>query len=235
MHGKHLPDDLRPVRVGVIDSGIGTGESAAGQRVVAACAFSRAMTGEITPLAPHDDLLGHGSEVATLIRLNAAHTEFVDAQVFSTARAIDAGVLAAAIDWCVEHAVRVVNLSLGLRADRRLLRDACARASAAGLTLVAATPARGGDTFPAAYPQVIAVSGDARCVDGGWSWLGDGLRAGASPRPPRPAAGGGASYAAARLTGVAAAFFAQQPAAKQADLLVHLRTGASLVGRECRT
>lgn len=223
--------ELRPIRVGVIDSGIG----AAPRNIFAACAFARSAPGDIVRLAPHADALGHGSEVAALIALGNAQAEFADAQVFAAAQAIDAGLLAAAIDWCVEHAVRVVNLSLGLRADRPLLRAACARASAAGLTLVAATPARGGDTFPAAYPHVIAVSGDARCADGGWSWLGEGLRAGASPRRLSPAPGGGASYAAARLTGVIAAFFSAQPAAGYADLLVHLRTDASVLGREYKT
>lgn len=223
--------DLAPVRVGVIDSGI----DAASRDIFAACAFARSTPGDIVRLAPHGDSLGHGSEVAALIALGHPQAEFADAQVFAAAQAIDAGLLAAAIDWCVEHAVRVVNLSLGLRADRPLLRAACARASAAGLTLVAATPARGGDTFPAAYPQIIAVSGDARCEDVSWSWLDEGLRAGASPRPLLPAAGGGASYAAARLSGVIAAFFSAQPAAGHADLLAYLRTGASVLGREYKT
>jgi hypothetical protein len=232
--------EFRPVRVGVVDSGINPGIDRAAPAllptVLAARAFVRSPEGQVQRVAPCDDGLGHGSAVAALIADGAGQcVEFVDAQVFPAAQAIDAGLLADAIDWCVGHSVRVLNLSLGLHADRTLLRDACARASAAGVTLVAACPARGGSTFPAAYPQVIAVSGDARCLAGGWSVLSDRPHFGASPCALPPAAGGGASYAAARVSGFAAAFFAAQPTAGYADLLAHLRAGAGFVGRECRS
>lgn len=231
-----MPAERSPVRVGVVDSGINRGIDRAAPAVLAARAFVRSADGQVQHVAPCGDGLGHGSAVAALIADGAAQrVEFVDAQVFAAAQAIDAGLLAEAIDWCVENSVRVLNLSLGLYADRPLLRNACARANAAGVTLVAACPARGGSTFPAAYPQVLAVAGDARCVAGGWSVLADGLHFGASPRPPQPAAGGGASFAAARISGVAAAFFSRQPAAGYADLLAHLRAGAGFVGRECRS
>jgi len=228
--------EFRPVRVGVVDSGIDRADPALLPTVMAARAFLRSPDGLVQRVAPCDDSVGHGSAVAALIADGAGQrVEFVDAQVFAAAQAIDAGLLADAIDWCVENSVRVLNLSLGLHADRPLLRDACARASAAGVTLVAACPARGGATFPAAYPEVVAVSGDARCVAGGWSLLADRPHFGASPCALSPAAGGGASYAAARISGVAAAFFSRQPAAGYADLLAHLRAGAGFVGRECRS
>jgi subtilisin family serine protease len=230
-----MPAERRSVRVGIVDSGINPGIVRAAPDVLAARAFVRSPDGHVQHVAPYDDALGHGSAVAALIADGAAQwVEFVDAQVFAAAPAIDAGLLAEAIDWCVENSVRVLNLSLGLHADRPLLRNACARANAAGVTLVAACPARGGSTFPAAYPQVLAVSGDARCVAGGWSLLAEGPHFGASPRALPPAAGGGASYAAARISGVAAAFFFAQPAAGYADLLAHLRAGAGFAGRECR-
>lgn len=237
MHAEGAGANLRPVRVGVIDSGIGggDGDSATRPRVLAACAFARTPAGEPVRVAPQSAGFGHGRAVAALIAASAPRAEFLDAQVFAAARAIDAGLLADAIDWCVEQAVRVLNLSLGLHTDRPVLRAACARATAAGLTLVAASPARGAPTFPAAYPQVIAVSGDARCTANDCSWLADGPHLGASPCPLPPAAGGGASYATARISGRIAAFFAGQPDAGQSDLLAHLRAGASFVGRECRT
>lgn len=236
--------ERRSVRVGVIDSGISHDRLGATLSVVAARAFARTAAGQVVRLATCSDDLGHGSEVAALIAAGVAHgesgavtefVEFVNAQVFVAPQAIDAGLLADAIDWCVERAVRVLNLSLGLHADRPLLHAACMRAADAGLTLVAACPARGAPTFPAAYPQVIAVSGDARCIAGGWSLLDAGTYIGASPCARSPAAGGGASYAAARVSGIAAAFFCGQPLAAHTDLLAHLRAGAAFVGRECRS
>jgi hypothetical protein len=58
-----------------------------------------------------------------------------------------------------------------LGADRTVLRDAVSRAVEKGLLLVAALPARGQPVFPAAYPGVIAATGDARCAPGELSHL----------------------------------------------------------------
>lgn len=46
------------------------------------------------------------------------------------------------------------------------------RGFGAGVLLCASSPARGGPVYPANYPGVIRVTGDARCAPGQWSWLG---------------------------------------------------------------
>jgi serine protease len=73
--------------------------------------------------------------------------------------------IADAVDYAInftqngQRPVKVINMSLGIDADVRSIRDAMDRADAAGVTVVAAT---GNDglrqvSFPAAYPNVIAV------------------------------------------------------------------------------
>lgn len=220
------------VKVGLVDSGI---DPQAKVRLAEGCAFVRDDRRHITRRPPIPDPIGHGTRIATLIAEQASDAELTNAQVFLDREPIDAGILAAAIDWCVECDSRVINLSLGLNRDRATLRHACARALAAGITLVSATPARGARTFPASYPDVLSVSGDARCAPGTWSLIEDLSFIGASPRPPQGDTGGGASCAAATLSGIAAAFFLRSPGARQADLLAHLQAGAAFVGREHRT
>ncbi|ARJ71012.1 hypothetical protein B0A89_14400 (plasmid) [Paracoccus contaminans] len=123
--------------------------------------------------------------------------------------------VARAILWLIPQADLIV-MSLGLPADRAPLADACAQTQRAGVAMVASAPARGGPCWPAAYPGVIAASGDARC---GWDDLSllPGRRIGAwCASPEQGAAGmgaaatggaamGGASLAAARVAGHLAA------------------------------
>lgn len=219
------------IRVAVIDSGLGAGSASP---VVAASAFVRTACGAVQRQAVQGDKPGHGSAVAALIAARAPCSEFIDAQVFVANQATDALVLAEAIDWSMAQGARLLNLSVGLLADRSPLRAACARAVAAGLIVVAASPARGQPSYPAAYPQVIAVCGDARCTEGDWTFLDGKPHMGAAPQALAPAAGGGASFAAARLCGFAAAFLSEQPQAGYADLLSHLHAAAVHLGRENR-
>jgi serine protease len=73
--------------------------------------------------------------------------------------------IAEGIDYAIgfsqggQRPVKVINMSLGLDVDVRSVREAVDRAFQAGVTVVAATGNEGlrGVSFPAAYPNVIAV------------------------------------------------------------------------------
>lgn len=200
----------------------------------------------VRELPPVPDRLGHGTDVARLILAAAPEAELLSAQVFADGRPVSAAAVAAAIDWAVAQGADLINLSLGLREDHWALRHACASASAAGVLLVASTPARGSAVYPAAYPGVVAVTGDARCAEGEWSLLEmpaascagvPRAQLGACPdcRPAR----GGASYAAARISGLAARWRQRQPVAPGDSVLAvrlieHLAAGAAYRGRERR-
>jgi hypothetical protein len=252
-----------PVKVGIVDSGLAPALAARlagavtvvpGGQLLASAAFVDAGAGTVHAVPAVADPLGHGSQVAELILAAAPAARLACAQVFAARQPVTAEIVAAGLRWCVAHHVRVVNLSLGLREDRGALRAACATAAAAGVLLVASAPARGGPVYPAAYPGVLAVSGDARCAPGTWSLI-DGLDlVGTSPWGPSAAAGtpsdrdggrppalspppppGGASFAAARLSGLAAAFFTDFPQGTAEDFRAALRAGAAFSGRERHT
>lgn len=186
--------------IGIVDSG-GPPDQTEGGR-----AFSASGDGPATP-----DRLGHGTAVAAVLRRAAPEAVLRHAQVFDDTPVTSADRVARAVLWLAEEA-DIILLSLGLSADRRVLREACAAARGAGACLVAASPARGPACFPAAWPGVLAATGDARC---GWDDLSllPGPVIGAwCASPERGGAGmGGASLAAARVAGhLAAAFPAGQ-------------------------
>lgn len=214
------------IRIGLVDSGLAP-ELA--DRVHAQAAFLRGAEGRVERQPAEPDRIGHGSQVARIIAGAAPEARFANAQVFVRPRLVDAELVADAVDWCVGNGVRVINLSLGLTADRDALRAACKRALFAGITLVASCPARGEMPFPAAYPGVLAVCGDARCGEDEWSLVDGQWLLGAFPHAT---AGGGASFAAAAISGRAAAFYSCRPQAKHEDFLKHLRAGPAFVGRE---
>lgn len=63
------------------------------------------------------------------------------------------------LDWAVANGMQVVNMSLGSSSDVQSFRDAVRRVYDAGVTMVAAAGNSGGAVnYPAAYPEVIAVS-----------------------------------------------------------------------------
>lgn len=63
------------------------------------------------------------------------------------------------LDWAIANKMQVVNMSLGTSQDVLSFRDAIKKVNAAGVVQVAAAGNNGGAViYPAAYPEVIAVS-----------------------------------------------------------------------------
>lgn len=147
--------------VGVVDSGW---PSVLQHRVALARSW-------VWPDGDARDRNGHGTRTLQAIAIGAPGVRFAVAQVFGEALRTDGDRVAQALDWLVEQGAAVVNLSLGVRRDHAPLRAACERALAQGCVLIASTPARGEPVFPAAYPGVIRVMGDARCATGQHSAL----------------------------------------------------------------
>ena len=218
------------LRIGIVDSGCRHEQAS---RVLAARGFwleqENLRHGEAQP-----DRLGHGGAVLDMAARQAPAAQFCVAQVFHERWTTTPLQIAAALHWLIEQEVKVINLSLGIRQDRPLLRAACEQALAAGIVLCASSPAQGEPVYPASYPGVLRITGDARCRAGQWSWL-------ASPQADfgtvvANGEGGmaGASIATAAMSGLIAAYFLLHPDATRQQLLDHLQREASFIGIEQR-
>lgn len=236
-------------RVALIDScGIRPGASAA-----AAFVSGNARVACRPPVA---DPTGHGSRIAQLLAGGRPAFELLLGQVFLDSSPATSAAVAAALDWAVVREAHLIHLSLGLAADRTILRAAVERALHAGCILVASVPARGAAVYPASYPGVIQGTGDARCAPGELSALaerrfggcplfeaGRGPRSAESAAPQagaadgrggavgRGAAAAGASIGAAWVT---RAILDEPATASTAEVVGALRAHARYLGPERR-
>ncbi|PMW96781.1 peptidase S8 and S53 subtilisin kexin sedolisin [Pseudomonas sp. FW215-R2] len=218
------------LRIGVVDSG-----HSAAQRVqvIAGRRFSLLEDG-LAESDLRDDPLGHGSAVIEAISRRAPVAQMCVAQVFDQRGVTSALQISAAIDWLVAQDVRLINLSLGLRQDRSLLREACAAAVARGVLLCASSPAQGAAVFPASYPQVLRVTGDARCTDEQWSWLDSAQADFAACVHGTYPGQSGASLGCAALSGHIAGYLLEHPQASNAEVIDWLKQHARYRGPERR-
>lgn len=214
--------------VGMVDSGHAPQQAA----LVQAARSFRLGTDALLEEPGAADRLGHGTAVLEALALPPGSIRCCVAQVFAERWQTSPLQVAAAVHWLTEQGVALINLSLGLRHHRPLLREACARAQAAGVVLCASSPAQGEAVYPASYPGVLRITGDARCAPGQWSWLGSAQADFGAP----VSAGGlaGASLACATLSGQIARYLHRHPGSDQAALLDHLRRGAAFRGPERR-
>jgi hypothetical protein len=199
--------------IGLIDSGLASDLTT---KARASRAFLLDQSGQVLTASAEPDRVGHGSLVASIVLGHEPNARLINAQVFHARLMTSAAAVAAALDWAIGEGARLITLSLGLREDRAVLRDACARALEQDAVLLASSPAQGAAVFPASYPGVIRITGDARCAPDEISHLasaqadfGACVRAGGrggDAGPPATVAG--ASLAVAHVCGHLAKHFA---------------------------
>jgi subtilisin family serine protease len=218
--------------VGLVDSGV---DIATAANLFASRAFRLAADRRVVVAEPEPDRLGHGTALAGILARGVPGLRLLSAQVFLDTLSCSARQVAAALDWLVSQEARLVNMSFGLRQDRDVLRLACARAQAAGVILVAASPARGAPVFPASYPGVIRATGDARCAVDEISCLATAQADfGAHVRVDGGSVAG-ASVGCARLSAFAATFLARHPQASVEEVRIWLSERATYRGPERRS
>jgi subtilisin family serine protease len=156
-----LGNTADPIKVGVLDTGISNRHSDLLPNV-------KGGINTINPLKSWNDDNGHGSHVAGIIA--AVDNDIgvigvgpaIDLYAIKVLGANGSGYLSdviEGIDWAIAHNMQVINMSLGTSSDIQSFHDAVASAKNAGIVAVAAAGNSGGAvSFPAAYPEVIAVS-----------------------------------------------------------------------------
>lgn len=198
----------RGVRVGVIDSGVNdthphVGPIAGGVTI-----------GPYGQSATYLDRLGHGTAVAGAIREKAPDALIYAIKVFDRALFTSSAILLQAIEWCLEHKMQVINLSLGTRSqnDYGRFEELAARAAKSGIALVAAQDANGQAVAPGCLPATIAVGLDSDCPRDQYRCVTTSIRplfyTSGYPRPipgvPPARNINGISFAVANMTGFVA-------------------------------
>lgn len=126
---------------------------------------------------PHEDLYGHGTACAGIIRRAAPNARISSVRVLGARLSGKGEVFAAGLRWAITHGARVVNLSLSTGKDEMfgLFHEVADEAAHAGVVLVCAMNNIFSPTFPSQFSSVISV---ASC-DGV-----DPFRLLANPNPP---------------------------------------------------
>nr|WP_229758847.1 type VII secretion-associated serine protease mycosin [Peterkaempfera bronchialis] len=171
------------VTVAVIDTGVdATNPQLQGKVKAGPVLLTDPQTKKALPGGSTLDPVGHGTKVAGIIAARPSPaTGFVglapDAEILAIRQndsegSGDVGTLIQAIDAAVAQHVQVINISQDVRAssasgafaDQGKLADAIHRAASQGIVVVASSGNDGkqGDTFPAAFPEVIAVGASDR-------------------------------------------------------------------------
>lgn len=142
------------------------------------------------------DLHNHGTEISNII--GNEHASFTCAQVFDKELITTAETISFAIDYLCKKGVDLIHMSLGLKNDRKILKEAIQKAIDKNITIVASSASLSTNkTYPASYIGVIAVTADARCFEDNISYINcEHATLGASPFSNNPQIRGSSSAAA---------------------------------------
>ena len=111
-------------------------------------------------VGPHEDLVGHGTACAAIVRSIAPDVDLHSVRVLGSNLKGRGLLFHAGIQWVVEQGLAVANLSLSSKSDAMFapLHDAADRAYFARTLLVCAANNQPGPTYPSAYASVVSVA-----------------------------------------------------------------------------
>jgi subtilisin family serine protease len=152
----------RGVAVAVVDSGIEAGHPLVGpvQRSVEVVRDDDSDDGVRFEEGPHDDLYGHGTTCAGIIRELAPEVELVSVRVLGANLKGNASAFAHGLDWCIDQGIDVVSLSLSTSNEDwfEAFHDLVDQAAFAGTLLVSAMNNERKTTIPSEFAGVFSVA-----------------------------------------------------------------------------
>ena len=149
------------VRVAVIDSGVDASHPAVRHVAGAVAVEYDADTGRTRYVeGPHEDLYGHGTACAGLIRRAAPDCEIYSVRVLGATLSGRGAVFGAGLEWAIDNGMHVANLSLSSRrtAHFAMFHQLADRAYFSGLVLVSAVNNVPAPSYPSQFAAVLSVA-----------------------------------------------------------------------------
>lgn len=169
----------RGVKVAVVDSGVDAGHPWVGTVAGGvALEYDRDAPGLVrTDPGPHDDLFGHGTACAGVIRKYAPECAIYSVRVLGRRLTGKGFVLAAGLRWAIDNGMHVVNLSLSTsnRDYFATLHELVDDAYFSRVMLVSAVSNTSTESFPSLYSSVFSVAARPESGPDGFAY---------NPRPP---------------------------------------------------
>ncbi len=227
--------DKQVVKVAIIDSGIDISHSSIGV-IAGGVNISINKDSHFIYSEEVADCAGHGTACAGIIRKKALDAALYSVRIFDASLMADGRALIAAIQWCIDNEMNVVNLSLGTTdvMFKKSLQKMCRKAVDAGVILVAAESNDGRESYPAVFPEVIGVTGGAIYEPDGFYYRKDQriecVARGDEQRVcwlnGKHIMTGGNSFAAPHITGIVAHLLEQHPKCSVQDIRLLLQEKA---------
>ena len=147
------------VKVAVIDSGVDASHPAVGE-VAGYVAISESDGRIVEETEPHEDLFGHGTACAGVIKSLAPDCEIYSVRVLGAGLSGRGMIFAAGLRWAIRNDMNVCNMSLGTTKKDFFapLHELVDRAYFRNIALVTAANNMPVPSFPSVYSSVIAVA-----------------------------------------------------------------------------
>ena len=215
----------RGAKVAIVDSGIDAGHPMVGGVAGAVAVELDADDDEGIQFVegPHEDLYGHGTACAGIVRALAPEAEIYSVRVLSAELTGRASVFAAGLRWAIEHDMDVVNLSLSTSRGEwyGTFHELVDLAYFRRCVVVSAMNNLRMPTFPSEFASVVSVAAHSGTNSERYDYNPDGPAEFGAPGIDVEVAwsGGGTlevtgnSFAAPHITGMVARILAEHPEA----------------------
>ena len=147
------------VKVAILDSGVEASHPAVAG-VAGYVSVSHGAQGIELDESPHEDVFGHGTACAGIIRSLAPDCELYSVRVLDAFLSARGEVFAAGLRWAIEHGMDVCNLSLTTpkKAFFGVLHELADEAYFRNVALITSASNAAVRSFPAMYASVLAVA-----------------------------------------------------------------------------
>ncbi len=148
------------VKVAVIDSGVDGDHPRVGGLAGAVSVEPGADGATKLVEGPHEDLVGHGTACAAIIRMLAPEAEIYSVRVLGANLRGKGSVFFAGIRWALDAGMQVVNMSLSTKSDQWFapMHEIADEAYFKNVVLVCAANNVPGPTYPSQYSSVVSVA-----------------------------------------------------------------------------